>query len=166
VDENHIGEAILGCAIKVHKALGPGLLESAYEACLAHEFENAMLSYKRQVVLPVFYDGRRIDAGYRLDLLVEDHVVVEGEGSRKDCRNPSGASPELLKTWRLSTRISAQFQCAEDEGRHLPTGEWPLILIILGDLRAPPRPLRFDLRRGRAGKNFVFSRNTGPPQAF
>ena len=76
-DENRIGELILGCALKVHKAIGPGLLESAYEACLAHEFEKAGLTYKRQIALPVFYDGQRIDAGYRLDLLVEDLVVIE-----------------------------------------------------------------------------------------
>lgn len=76
-DENRIGEFILGCALTVHKALGPGLLESAYEACLAHEFDKAGLAYKRQVALPVFYDGQRIDAGYRLDLLVEARVVVE-----------------------------------------------------------------------------------------
>lgn len=83
MDENHIGEAILGCAVKVHKALGPGLLESAYEACLALEFENAKLSYKRQVVLPVFYGGQRIDAGYRPDLLVEGRVVVEVKAVEK-----------------------------------------------------------------------------------
>lgn len=71
------GELILGCAVKIHKSLGPGLLESAYEACLAHEFDNSGLSYKRQVTLPVFYDGQRIDAGYRLDLLVADRVVIE-----------------------------------------------------------------------------------------
>ena len=77
MDENRIGELILGCAVKIHKSLGPGLLESAYEACLAHEFDNSGLSYKRQVTLPVFYDGQRIDAGYRLDLLVADRVVIE-----------------------------------------------------------------------------------------
>jgi GxxExxY protein len=71
VDENIIGEMILGCAITVHKVLGPGLLEGAYEACLAHELIKAGLAYQRQVLLPVFYDGQRIDARYRLDLVVE-----------------------------------------------------------------------------------------------
>jgi GxxExxY protein len=77
VDENNIGEIVLGRAIKAHIALGPGLLENAYEACLAHEFEKAGLSYQRQIGLPVFYDGQKIDVGYRLDLLVEGLVVVE-----------------------------------------------------------------------------------------
>ena len=81
--ENELGDAILGCAIRVHKALGPGLLESAYEACLAHEFETCGLTYSRQLVLPVTYDGLRIDAGYRIDLLVADLVVIEVKAVEK-----------------------------------------------------------------------------------
>jgi GxxExxY protein len=77
MEENRIGELVLGYALKVHSALGPGLLESAYEACLARECQKAGLSFKRQLVLPIVYDGERIDAGYRLDLLVADLVVVE-----------------------------------------------------------------------------------------
>jgi len=61
----------------VHKVLGPGLLESAYEACLAYEIGNTGLAYKRQVALPVIYNEVKIDVGYRLDLLVEERVVVE-----------------------------------------------------------------------------------------
>jgi GxxExxY protein len=77
VEENAIGEVVLGCAIKVHKALGPGLLEAAYEACLAYELGKAGLNYQRQIALPVFYDDQKIDIGYRLDLLVERRVIVE-----------------------------------------------------------------------------------------
>jgi GxxExxY protein len=77
VDENTVGDVILGCAIQVHRVLGPGLLEGAYEACLAHEMGKARLSYQRQHVLPVHYDDQKIDLGYRLDLLVERCVVVE-----------------------------------------------------------------------------------------
>jgi GxxExxY protein len=77
VDENAIGELVLGSALRVHKALGPGLLESAYEACVGHELEKAGLVVKRQVILPVIYDDVRIDAGYRIDLLVGGRVVVE-----------------------------------------------------------------------------------------
>ncbi len=77
MDENKIGEIILGCAIKIHTALGSGLLESAYEACLAHELTKAGLNHQRQIVLPLVYDGLKIDAGYRLDLLVENSVVIE-----------------------------------------------------------------------------------------
>jgi len=57
VTENELGEAILGCAPRVHRALGPGLLENAFESCLAHEFDKAKLAYQRQVTLPVLYDG-------------------------------------------------------------------------------------------------------------
>jgi len=75
--ENAIGEKIIGAAIKVHSALGPGLLESAYEACLSHELEASGLSARRQIALPIVYGNLRLDAGYRLDLLVNDLVVVE-----------------------------------------------------------------------------------------
>jgi len=72
-----IAKAIVDSAIQVHKALGPGLLESVYEACLCHEFGKRQLRFKRQLVLPVVYDGMTIDSGLRLDLLVEDAVIVE-----------------------------------------------------------------------------------------
>ena len=75
--ENDVGETILGCAIKVHTALGPGLLESTYEVCLAYELQKAGLKLERQVPLPVIYDEVELDAGYRMDLLVADIVVVE-----------------------------------------------------------------------------------------
>jgi GxxExxY protein len=75
MNENAVGERVLGCALKVHRALGPGLLENAYEACLAHEIDKAGLSCKRQLATPVQYDGVRVDLGYRLDLLVADLVV-------------------------------------------------------------------------------------------
>jgi GxxExxY protein len=77
MDENAIGREVLGCALRVHRALGPGLLENAYEACLAHELTKSGLAVKRQLGMPVTYDGVRVDLGYRLDLLVEDLVVVE-----------------------------------------------------------------------------------------
>ena len=72
-----ITEQILGSAVAVHRALGPGLLESAYEACLAFELLERRLRVERQVSLPVVYRGVRIDCGYRLDLVVEAMVVVE-----------------------------------------------------------------------------------------
>lgn len=77
MDENQLGEKILGCALKVHRALGPGLLENAYEACLAHELTQSGLVCKRQVAMPVHYEGVQVELGYRLDLLVEDLVVLE-----------------------------------------------------------------------------------------
>ena len=77
MDENEIGEKLLGFALKVHRTLGPGLLENAYEACLSHELSNAGIEHQRQLALPIIYDGFRIDLGYRLDLLVAKLVVVE-----------------------------------------------------------------------------------------
>jgi len=70
-------EKIIGAAIDVHKVLGPGLLESAYELCLAHEFSIANISFERQVPLPLTYKSLALDCGYRLDFLVEKMVVVE-----------------------------------------------------------------------------------------
>ena len=70
-------EKIIGAAIEVHKTLGPGLLESAYEGCLAHELSLANISFERQVLLPVAYKSLRLDCGYRLDFLVEKMVVLE-----------------------------------------------------------------------------------------
>ena len=75
--ENELGEAILGAAMKVHSGLGPGLLESVYEACLVHELNEQGLKVERQFSLPVEYDGQRIEAGFRVDILVEDKVVIE-----------------------------------------------------------------------------------------
>lgn len=77
MNENEIGDIVLGGAMKVHSALGPGLLESAYEICLAHEITKQGLSIKQQVLLPVQYNGLKLDAGYRLDLLVHNKVIVE-----------------------------------------------------------------------------------------
>ena len=75
--ENEIGEALIGCAMSVHSGLGSGLLESAYEGCLAYELGKRDIIFRRQVLLPVHYDGEQIDSGYRLDLLVDEKVVIE-----------------------------------------------------------------------------------------
>ena len=74
---NQITEAIIGAAIEVHRALGPGLLESAYEACTAFEVAQRGLRVEEQKPLPVVYREVRLDCGYRLDLLVEETVIVE-----------------------------------------------------------------------------------------
>ena len=74
---NQISGQIVDAAMKVHSALGPGLLESAYEACLLFELHKRGLKAASQVQLPVVYKSVKIDAGYRIDLLVEDAVVVE-----------------------------------------------------------------------------------------
>lgn len=68
---------VIGCAIKVHKALGPGLIESCYEECLAFEIEDAGLPVERQLALPVTYRGRTMQHGYRIDLLVDRRLIIE-----------------------------------------------------------------------------------------
>ncbi len=75
--ENEISNIIIGCAIEVHKALGPGLLESAYQECLLHDLKEIGLNVRKEVVCPIVYKGVTLDHGYRIDLLVEDKVVVE-----------------------------------------------------------------------------------------
>jgi GxxExxY protein len=77
MDENELSKIILDAAFRVHSALGPGLLESAYEACLAYELRNEGLEVLTQVPLPLVYREVRLDIGYRLDMVVEDLVIVE-----------------------------------------------------------------------------------------
>ncbi len=77
MDDNAITGAIIGAAMEVHNLLGPGLLESAYEECLAREFELRGIHYDRQKAVPVVYKDVKLDCGYRIDLVVEGHVVVE-----------------------------------------------------------------------------------------
>ena len=72
-----IGKAIVNASYKVHKALGPGLLEKIYEVCLAHELVKSGFNVKRQQNIPIFYDGISFDEGLRLDLLVNDLVIIE-----------------------------------------------------------------------------------------
>ena len=74
---NDITGQIIDASIKVHTALGPGLLESAYEACLAHELRKRGLKVGVQIELPIEYDGIRLDVGYRIDMMVEGTVIVE-----------------------------------------------------------------------------------------
>lgn len=74
---NEITGKVVDAAMKVHTVLGPGLLESAYQACLAYELDKRGLKARRQVELPVIYENIRIDVGYRCDLLIEDTVIVE-----------------------------------------------------------------------------------------
>ncbi len=74
---NDLTEKIIGCAIKVRRVLGPGLLESAYEVCLLHELTKAGLKAARQVKVPIIYEDLQLDADYFIDILVEDTVVLE-----------------------------------------------------------------------------------------
>ena len=98
---NALTEQIIGAALDVHRELGPGLLESAYEACLTLELLQRDLRVERQVALPVVYRGHTLDCAYRIDLLVENEVVVEVKSVEKiEPVHPS----QLLSYLRLSKR--------------------------------------------------------------
>jgi len=98
-EPNRLTEAIIGAAMKVHSALGPGLLESAYEACLAIELQRSGFSVDRQKRLPINYDGLQVDEGYRIDLLVDATVIVELKALS---RLEDIHEPQLLSYLRLA----------------------------------------------------------------
>jgi len=83
VDINQLSSKIIGAAIEVHKALGPGLLESAYEECLCYELSLQGLSIERQKPLPVKYKVKKLDCGYRLDTVVENAIILELKSCEK-----------------------------------------------------------------------------------
>ncbi|EMI26864.1 MAG: GxxExxY protein [Rhodopirellula sp.] len=96
---NEVTGQIIDASMKVHTALGPGLLESAYEACLAYELRKRGMSVVVQLALPVTYDGVELDAGYRIDLLVEGRVIVELKSVE---RTTSLHEAQLLSYLKLS----------------------------------------------------------------
>jgi GxxExxY protein len=77
MEQDKLTEKIIGCAIEVHRTLGPGLMESTYENCLAHELFINNIDFKKQLALPVVYKGVNLDCGYRIDLLIKDQVIIE-----------------------------------------------------------------------------------------
>ncbi len=99
MDENQISKVVLDAAFRVHTALGPGLLESVYEAALTHELRKADLTVETQVPIPVIYDGVKLAIGFRLDVLVADKVILELKSA--ECLLPIH-SKQLLNYLRLS----------------------------------------------------------------
>lgn len=97
---NEITEKIIGAAIEVHRHLGPGLLESAYEECLCYELDHAGLMFQRQVHLPIRYKGILLQSAHRMDLIVEDAVVVELKATEE--------MPRLFSAQLLTYLKSAQ----------------------------------------------------------
>ncbi|OHB57343.1 MAG: GxxExxY protein [Planctomycetes bacterium GWF2_42_9] len=77
MDFDELSNKVIGCAIEVHKTLGPGLLESAYEKCLSYELANANIGHKFQKELPIKYKNIKLDCGYRMDIVVEDKIIIE-----------------------------------------------------------------------------------------
>ena len=94
---------IIGAAIEVHRHLSPGLLESAYEECLRHELHLRGLSFERQVDLPVSYKGLKLDCGYKIDLIVEQQIVLELIANREDSAGPRGATSHIFETLRKAS---------------------------------------------------------------
>ena len=103
--ENEIGEAVLGAAMKVHSAVGPGLLESVYETCLTHELRKQGFDVQRQVALPVEYDGQRIDTGFRLDIPGCGKGGCRGEGSGTHRTDSHGSDPDIPQVGRIQTQL-------------------------------------------------------------
>jgi GxxExxY protein len=100
---NEISHSIIGAAIQVHRTLGPGLLESAYEICLAHELKKLGLPVERQKPVPVIYDGEKLECGFRADLLVAGQVVVECKS--KETLHPVDYSQVLSHLRLLNLQI-------------------------------------------------------------
>ncbi len=116
---NQITHSVIGATMEVHRTLGPGLLESAYEECLAHEMDLQDIPYQRQHPLPVDYKGKRMDCGYRLDFLVTERVVVELK-----------AVEQLLPIHEAQVLT------------YLRLGNWPLALLINFNVPALKRGIR------------------------
>jgi GxxExxY protein len=110
---NEITYAIIGAAMKVHRILGPGLLESAYEACLAYELEKLGLRVERQKPIPVIYEEVKLDCGFRADLLVEGCVVVECKA--KEALHPVDGAQVLshLRLLKLSVGLLINFHTVD-----------------------------------------------------
>lgn len=83
MDINKLSSKIISVAIEVHKALGPGLLESAYEECMCYEFRLRDFGFERQKTLPIIYKGNNLDCGYRLDIIVENVIILELKSCEK-----------------------------------------------------------------------------------
>ena len=77
IEENQIATEVIACAIRVHRALGPGLLEKVYQECLFYELNKAGISVKKEFMLPIKYDGIELESGLRIDLLAENKLVIE-----------------------------------------------------------------------------------------
>ena len=113
---------IIGAAIEVHRHLGPGLLESAYEECLCHELQLRSLTFKRQVNLPVVYKNVALDCGYKMDLIVEDRVVVELKCVESVLGVHHRTTAHLSEAQRKTSRPPSEFPCLDHDKGHCPEG--------------------------------------------
>ncbi|MEP6672405.1 MAG: GxxExxY protein [Chthoniobacter sp.] len=129
---DEITEPVIGAAIRIHRALGPGLLESAYEECLCYELSKAGLRFERQKPQPVTYENVKLDCGYRLDLVVEDTVIVELKCVEKVLPIHEAQLLTYLKLSGLQIGLLMNF--------HVPVLRDGLKRVVLNyDPSAPPR---------------------------
>jgi GxxExxY protein len=105
-------QRVIGFAIEVHRQLGPGLLESAYEECLCFDLEQAGIAFRRQVALPVIYKSVRLDCGYRLDIVVEDRVILELKTSERLLPIHEAQMLTYMKLSGIRTGLLLNFNCA------------------------------------------------------
>jgi GxxExxY protein len=103
-----LSNKVIGCALKVHKELGPGLLESAYEQCLCYELSKAGIQFERQKELPVKYQNVEIDCGYRINLLVEGKLIIELKSVDELKKNPRSTNVNLYEAFQCKHRIADQ----------------------------------------------------------
>ncbi|HEX9701253.1 MAG TPA: GxxExxY protein [Rhodospirillales bacterium] len=111
-DRDPLTEKIIGFAIEVHRALGPGLLESAYEECLCYEFDANGIPFKRQVALPVIYKSVRLDCGYRMDIVADERVVIEIKAAEKILPVHEAQLLTYLKLSGMRTGLLMNFNAA------------------------------------------------------
>ena len=114
---NELTREIIGASIRVHSALGPGLLESAYRACLCRELELKGIQYQAELILPITYLGLTIDRGYRMDILVEDLVIVETKAVSRMSEVHDAQLMSYLRLKRKSVGLLINFHV-----RHLRHG--------------------------------------------
>src|SRR5580658_6868894 len=104
-----LSNKVIGCAIDVHRELGPGLLEPTYQACLAHELSRAGIRFAQEHPMPVSYKGFQLDCGYRLDVLVEDQLIVELKAVEDLSRIHEAQILTYLKLAKLKTGLLINF---------------------------------------------------------
>ena len=109
MDRDPLTERIIGCAIEVHRALGPGLLESAYQKCLEFELSQHGIQFRQQVPVPVEYKGTRIECGYRIDLLIDDMVILELKSVEQLAPVHEAQLLTYMKLARISTGLLINF---------------------------------------------------------
>ncbi len=133
-DGNQVTQAVIGAAIEVHKALGPGLLESAYEQCLCRDLELRGVSFQRQRPVPLEYKGIELKCGDSRRPAGRDVGRRRDQGGHQDRAGPRGSTPDVYETGPLEAGIAHQLQRPTSQGRNPKTGPLNLLRLLLCDL--------------------------------